>query len=406
MDQSKNNPADLYDFPETFEEEMERIAMSIPVDPIWARLRHEAAQSPTTLPRAPDPTRPVPTQPAQEQTAKKTLLGLPGSSISHQELKSLPIPETQWLIDTMIPYPGLVAISGRPGSYKTFFALWIAQRINAQKKLFDTEHSKDGYTDLHHESVGCKVLFVEEEMVERQMHDRSLKMSAWTGHGVHYLIGKGFKITSPIHRQELMDHCEKEQVKCIVFDPFSSIAGLQDENDNAEASKVMDLLRNCFVARGVTVIFVHHPAKSDDTGWTLRGAGDVTGKVDEHFVLEKDEKIKNEVIVRFAKTRDIDPMKVHDFRMQFGETKNGLAFEYLRREEDTTGDREQDAMDSAAREIVTKFGDELSVEELAKKVKELRRDAPAKNAVERALKKRPTVPDQIYSPAPPVDPMN
>lgn len=243
--------------------------------------------------------------------------------LNDEQLMALNVPDVEWLVDSMIQNPGFVAISGKPGSYKTFFALWIARRVATGLTLFDkcvSPMTKYFTRDQYYIPKPCRptgVLFMQEELNPSQSKKRANSLLSFSKENVYHRINAGFKMTNDEHIKELREWCLKKNVKLVFLDPFSSVSGLSDENDNMEAAEMLDKVRAGLINHGITVVIIHHPAKTADGGSTLRGAGDITGKMDTHIRLEKPEKNDSTIIVRFEKTRDIDGSSIFDFRMRY-----------------------------------------------------------------------------------------
>ncbi|MBU2297174.1 MAG: AAA family ATPase [Gammaproteobacteria bacterium] len=228
---------------------------------------------------------------------------------TYNDLLAADLPEPAWFVPGLIPNPGLVAVTGRPGHFKSFFIQWMGMRLAAHLPLFDDWDRPGKY----HEPVN--VLFIEEEMNARQMKKRCVDMKQYKIDNFHWLISTGFTIKNgkelnKVAIEELRYFVEEHNIKLIILDPFTTCAGLVDENSNSEARMVMDAIRHEFVdsTHGATVIFIHHPAKNAQNGENIRGAGDILGKVDMHFTLEKQgEEPTTTISVKCHKTRYEQP---------------------------------------------------------------------------------------------------
>jgi hypothetical protein len=236
---------------------------------------------------------------------------------SDAKLLESDLPPVEWLIPRMMPSPSIMAISGVPSSYKTWFAMWMGRRLAAGRKLFDECDMEPFFENVDQPPV--RVLFVEEEMNKRQVKGRASVMASFDRESFYWLIGSGFKVTDPAKMEMLATYMKKMKIKVLFLDPFSSVFGMKDENNNAEAAEVMDAIRRTFVDSevGATVVFIHHPSKGDDSKKALRGAGDILGKCDMHLCLERKDPINRIVEVSYAKNRDIEDDKVATFRIQF-----------------------------------------------------------------------------------------
>lgn len=203
-------------------------------------------------------------------------------------LKNADLPDPEWFIKNILPKPGLVAITGKPGSYKTWFVQWMLTRMAYGKALFD-RYPEEGCWFTHNPQRRVSVLFIEEEMSRRQIRKRLVETKSFGDcENFYWNVSGGFDVQNPKIMQELKELIIKRQIEIIVFDPFTSCTKMRDENDNAEARIVMDIIRHELVDSELecTVIFIHHPAKGDQDAKSIRGAGDILGKCDMHFTLE------------------------------------------------------------------------------------------------------------------------
>ena len=251
--------------------------------------------------------------------------------LSHDEVCSADVKTNQWLTNKVIPFPGLVAISGKPGSYKTFFALWIAKRVSAGLPLFD-KYMEPFFADTIMSQGKIPTLFIEEENTLSLMKHRLNAFVPFDQSNLYFMIDQGFKLSDEAHRDILKQHLQRLGIKFLLLDPFTSVAGLRDENNNAEVSTIMDILRKDFVMKGITVIFIHHPSKNDTgTANNLRGAGDILGKCDVHLSLTKEDPDEHLIKVAFEKYRIDDESMVSDFRVQLISEGAGerLYFQYI-----------------------------------------------------------------------------
>ncbi len=268
---------------------------------------------------------------AQEKLAQITqekeekVAGFTSSLLSESQINELDIPPTEWILPGFLPKPSLVAITGKPGSFKTFFAHWIARRLAAGLGLFEkwegnfdikmTTEPFDGFKKR-------KVLIIEEEMGPEIIKERSLMMKSWgESDNVYWAINSGFSIRGDKGEaiKGLIHSISTLGIDVVILDPFTSVSGMQDENDNAEAREVMDILLKQLVNDGpkITVIFLHHPAKGDGDGTSIRGAGDILGKSYVHYSLQYDKAGGDgpkKITIKCGKTRW---RQLEDFTIEF-----------------------------------------------------------------------------------------
>lgn len=262
----------------------------------------------------------------QEQQKLRTF-----SPLTYQELLDLKIPTMEWIVPLMIPTPGLVVITGRPGSFKTFFALWLCLRASSGLSLFDNmEDTFFPKLPKGTQKDAIPSLFIEEENTIQTIKERVAGFKGADSNSF-FLIDGGFKFNDEILRSNALRFIEEKGIKLLVLDPFSSVMGLENENDNAEASKVMDIIRKEFVAKGLTVILIHHPSKGEGEGRGIRGAGDILGKCDVHLCLENENETEKIIRVNYEKLRIADRALVSNFKIRLtGDTSLRTAeFIYL-----------------------------------------------------------------------------
>ena len=284
--------------------------------------------------------------------------------LTGDELLKLDIPPMIWMSHMLIPHPGLVAISGQPGAHKTFFAMWLAMRIADGKPLFDeSDEAFFAQASAPTNPPQANVLFIEEENTAQLVKGRYHDLKPMTdGSKIMFLIEEGFKFTDSLWCDEIKNIIKERSISVVILDSFVSCMGIKNENDNAEIAAVLDVVRHEFVKQGLTVIFIHHPSKSNDGGKNLRGAGDILGKMDVHLCLTKDEEDKRKVKVSYEKMRVADETTVSDFEIRLtGENDlRTLQYRYL-----GTAKTKKDAMAGKILEVMKEIPDGCARDELA-----------------------------------------
>jgi hypothetical protein len=107
---------------------------------------------------------------------------------------------------------------------------------------------------------------------------------------------------------------ERHGAGLLVFDPLSMFRNLEDENDNAEAQRLVDTLRVFVDSHNLALVIVHHPGRAASAEGTSgsfgggRGASALFAGVDVEISLRKDRK-SGEIHATFAKRygRAIEP---------------------------------------------------------------------------------------------------
>jgi hypothetical protein len=165
------------------------------------------------------------------------------------------------------------------------------------------------------------VLFIEEEMNAAYVQDRMrLLYRPPKKCKLHLALSTAYKLSRPGDLKSLRDYCMQHEIKVVFLDPFSSVIGAKDENDNAEISRVLDEVRRALVddpAVGCTVVLIHHPAKNAQGSETsLRGAGDILGKADHAVRFSKVENMPR-AIVKIIKSRLADMSAMPKLTLEF-----------------------------------------------------------------------------------------
>ena len=235
-------------------------------------------------------------------------------------LEDLPVPS--WFYEGFLPKASLVFFAGTPGSYKTFFALKIASSLVEERMLADAIEVKNVPDSISKICEECpNLLLIEEEMNASIIQDR-LKFLSHTEEksDFHLLLSTAFKLSAKENISELKAFCLKNKIKLIFMDPFSSVLGSDDENDNAKISEILDHLRREIVDNqeiGASVVLIHHPSKNaKGVVNSLRGAGDIFGKADHALLFEKTEN-SPETTITCIKSRLTDLSEIPSIKLQF-----------------------------------------------------------------------------------------
>jgi len=311
--------------------------------------------------------------------------------ITLNELLAMEIPPMTWALPNTLPIPGLVAISSKPGVGKTNLITWILWQIGKGIPVFRTlEGDNLGFLTQPENYEPIKSLMVQEETSELIIQNRVKGFKGTPpGEMINFMFFKGFKLSSPADVQALKNILIEKKIKVVVLDPFSSVLGVESENDNAEVSKIMDVMRALVTELVIGIYFLHHPAKGEDDVINLRGAGDILGKVDVHITLDVVSSEQRDVLkVSYEKLRIADSRHVSNFKVQMvGNTDMGdFEFIYAGKE---GGKKEK--TDHARRDILAallgaqKAGDQKTRTQLFKDSPELKNNDKYRGAFDKAV---------------------
>jgi archaellum biogenesis ATPase FlaH len=204
--------------------------------------------------------------------------------VSFNDFIDLPSPNTQWLIEGLIPRPGVIEIMGPPKVGKSFLALDIAYCVAR------------GDDFMNRPVVQSNVLYFQLDTSSRVMQDRGLELRragyntvAPTLRVVHPDDSlKPLNIVSATGQSFLKAAITRTDPALVVIDTLREIHQ-EDENDSTAMKVVMDALENLCVGR--SLLLVHHTNKLNpeithpNPVIASRGSSYITGKVDAFWLV-------------------------------------------------------------------------------------------------------------------------
>jgi len=226
-----------------------------------------------------------------ENEAKDTLI-----PITLEALMDEKYPDTEWLIEPLVPAGGITVISGDPASFKTWFVLELGLALAEGSILFDKFITNQG-----------SVLIVDEENGKRLLQKRFAKLRKEYQVPIYLLSYKDIRVTeSTVGR--LINFSKANGVRLVIFDSLIRIHNA-DENSAREMAGVFKTLRQ-FSKAGIAVLFTHHNRKrgflKSSPSQSMRGSSDILASVDCHLSVQR----KNEeLIIDQTKLRQEEEMK-------------------------------------------------------------------------------------------------
>ena len=187
---------------------------------------------------------------------------------------------TKWLIRNRLPEVGAGLLVGQWGMLKTFAMLDMAAHVMmGWDWTGEPVYRKCGVLCLAAEgsgSIAMRLAALVEHIVEVRLKRKIEPLPFAWSNGCPPLLGVKEKDPLPIlvdtamaaHERCMTDHGLPLGAICI--DTMSSAGGFSDENDNAEAAKLMNVLRLLSALTKTVVIGVDHLGKNVDAG--TRGA--------------------------------------------------------------------------------------------------------------------------------------
>ncbi len=226
----------------------------------------------------------------------------------------------EWTIDRILPVSGILALSGIPGSFKTWITHSIALSVARGIPVFGEFAVKQG-----------AVLFIDEENHERLIKQRFLSLGALASDPIHFLSLTGFKVDKEGSVEALIPKAKQLGVTLVIIDSLIRIHS-RDENAAADMARVFGHLK-MFTREGIAVLFTHHHRKGQAFGRSnpvdnLRGSSDILAAVDSHVSVEQNQQSEGVLVLRMSKSRYAAP--VPSFEVKIVKTEQGIAgFEYM-----------------------------------------------------------------------------
>ena len=296
-----------------------------------------------------------------------------------EEFLSETFPEPGWHVENFIPTQSLVFFAGVPGSYKTFLAIACAFAMREGRNLFDKIDTPKSFGT---KTNPANVLFIEEEMNGGIFQTRMRAMSRAEypkQSNLYVAMSTDFKVAKDGDLSELRKFCVERKIGVVFMDPFSSVLGIDNENDNAKIAPVLGNLRRMIIddpAVGTSVVMIHHPAKnSTGDGTFLRGGGEILGKADHMVHFERDA-VLPKIKVTCEKARQVDKSEVPILEIEFRKKNDliGLILvgSELPVEAASKDDKEQEKVDQTIRSIrraFEKLGKSATKEEISAWIK-------------------------------------
>ncbi|CAN5693335.1 hypothetical protein BH11PAT2_BH11PAT2_04770 [soil metagenome] len=184
----------------------------------------------------------------------------------------------EYLVYGLIPEKGITAVSGHPGSGKSWFMLHLAKCVASGEAFLGRFKTKSG-----------KVLIIDEEQGAWEQRRRMELLGCAPELPVYFYCLDGFKLDKKEDMDALLKTVKENDISLVMLDPFVAIHS-QDENSAEGAQKVMEALQR-FNLAGATVLFIHHHRKSTfgSTGGaqSLRGSSAYSGRLDSHITVDK-----------------------------------------------------------------------------------------------------------------------
>jgi len=203
----------------------------------------------------------------------------PKSKIEFIPWDNLPEIEVQWLIKDFLPAGGFAALYGKPGSYKSFVALYLAASIASGRTAFDRATTPGDVIYIAGEGgAGLKK--------RRDAFNRFYDLAPGTR--VHFIRAQlNFRSTFE-DAQAVIEGCQALNIKpsLIIIDTLARAFAGGNENASEDMGAFIGVTGRLQEALGhPAILIVHHSGKDEARG--MRGHSSLFGAVDTELEVIK-----------------------------------------------------------------------------------------------------------------------
>lgn len=256
---------------------------------------------------------------ANAESAKKTETHFPEWKIIRgEDLLSTEIPETEFLVERLIPKNGIAMIVGEPNSHKSWVMMEIAKAVSQGQELFGK-----------FKTIKTKVLYIDSEVPFSEIKRRWRKLKSEANSEVYFMSLPGIRIDVEEDLKALLEIIKGQEYSLAIFDSFRDI-WTGNENDSQQAQGVM----NAFAAiqrLNCTILLSHHKPRSAMMGVShaVRGSTVFEAKCDSVLVIKKSKETEtmHEIIIQQTKLRE--GIKTPEFSAGMIEKGDHINFEFM-----------------------------------------------------------------------------
>jgi KaiC/GvpD/RAD55 family RecA-like ATPase len=253
--------------------------------------------------------------PTFEEKAERTLTAEPTVErasgrklelIRASDLVDVPV---KWLVEGILPADSFAAIYGKPGSYKSFAALYLSAMIATGREAFG------GSTT----AAPVVIIACEGAAGLKRRKDALFKQHALPDDAPLFFIKAQVNLFSSLDDRDAIVAAIKElgiQPKLIVIDTMARASSGADENSVKDMSQVINVMASIQDEFKSTVMFVHHAGKADNG---MRGSSALLASVDaeiECTKLSQDGAAERIGRLAITKMKDAEDQGQHFFKME------------------------------------------------------------------------------------------
>lgn len=250
-------------------------------------------------------------------------------TIHISELYKKKFDNPEWIVEKLVPSNGITALSGEPGSYKSYLSLYIAQCVSNGSMVFD-----------RFKTSKTNVLIIDEEEHPSILQKRAKQMKINRESGIFFRPLKGFKINNGEQLDALLRFITKKKIKLVIFDSFRRIL-TGNENDSEIVNEAHTAYKK-IVAIGASVITLHHHRKGQqgqgEDNDPIRGSTDILAGVDCHLQI----KVKKPLLTITQKKLRVAEV-INPFSIEVVGDEDNIEFKFI---SDSVIDKKSDLAES------------------------------------------------------------
>jgi hypothetical protein len=263
--------------------------------------------------------------------------------LSDADLQALPDPE--WLIEPVLPKPGMVVLYGKPGSWKTFVALSMALSVAAGQPWLGRK-TRQGVV-LY---VAAEGLYGFKNRVPAYRKKHNLAP------GSMFYLGAAPNLLKSSDVDELLSVFKSHGGKfdLIVFDTLARMMVGGDEDDAMAIGVLVANVEQIERQTGATVLIIHHTTKKGDIE---RGSSSLRGAADAMLSCTRESSIAE---LRCEKMKDAEHFPnilVGLNKVDLGEGRASLAVVQMLDAETGLSERPLDQNAASALHVLAGFGE-------------------------------------------------
>ncbi|MFC1981417.1 bifunctional DNA primase/polymerase [Chloroflexota bacterium] len=200
----------------------------------------------------------------------------------HDTLLSLDLPPMEFVIEDLLPSPGLGIIAGKKKIFKSFMGMQMSQCVGAGKPFL-------GFKTRQGRVLHCAL-----EDGERRLHTRLKMQNAIAGLPINYLH-KLTPLNTPEGIKELAEIITELKPVLTIIDTLAAAKdGRLNENEAGDTSDLLNNIRRIALDQNTTILLIaHHGKKGNfpdavkDPGFDIRGSSAIPGATDTNIGVYK-----------------------------------------------------------------------------------------------------------------------